>query len=203
MTEKYQENIITMIYPQHKKRRQEATRNYINKKIGPFIEIQNSPDNPTANKKYVEIAKRLGKGIPVQWLNGNADKAEKSFFKINKQGAPLNATERKLLKSRKKANCIAARAIVKRGKGYKYWADFSPENQEKITEFSEQIHDTLFLPPLTDANKEIRSLELPIAGNLFASSTLPLIYDLISITNDIDAKKLTDDNKGTDRYKRI
>ena len=175
-----------------------VTRDYINKKIGPFKDIQDAPNQATPNQKYIEIAKKLGRGIPVQWLTGNADKAEKSFFKINKQGAPLNPTERVLLQSRKKANCISARAIIKRGKGFKYWADFSPEAQEKITEFAEQIHDTLFLPPLTDANKEIRSIELPIAGNLFASSTLPLIYDLISIANNLEIKTLIDDKKGED-----
>lgn len=172
------------------------TRNYVNKRIGSFKDIQESNDKPGANPKYLEIAKKLGRGIPVQWLSGNADKAERSFFKINKQGAPLNPTERNLLKARKKGNCIAARAIIKRGKGYKYWADFNPDVQEKIIEFSEQIHDSLFLPPLTEANKEIRSLELPIAGNLFASTTLPLIYDFITITNNLDIKGLSEDKKG-------
>jgi hypothetical protein len=175
-----------------------VTRSYINKKIGSFKDIQEATNKPSANPKYIVIAKKLGRGIPVQWLIGNADKAERSFFKINKQGAPLNPTERKLLQSRKKSNCIAARAIIKRGKGYKYWADFPPESQEKITEFAEQIHDALFLPPLTEANKEIRSLELPIAGNLFASTTLPLIYDFITIVNNLDIKNLKDDNKGND-----
>ena len=174
------------------------TRNYVNKRIGSFKDIQESPNHPGANPKYIEISKKLGRGIPVQWLIGNADKAERSFFKINKQGAPLNPTERKLLKARKKANCIAARSIIKRGKGYKYWSDFTPEVQEKITEFAEQIHDALFLPPLTEANKEIRSLELPIAGNLFASSTLPLIYDFITVCNNLDLKGLSDDKKGDD-----
>jgi hypothetical protein len=171
-------------------------RNYINKKIGAFKDIQDAPTKPNANPKHIEISKKLGRGIPVQWLIGNADKAERSFFKINKQGAPLNATERKLLQDRKKANCIAARAIIKRGKGYKYWADFSPEIQEKITDFAEQIFDTLFLPPLTDANKEMRSLEQPIAGNLFVSATLPLIYEFITLTNNLDLKNLEDDKKG-------
>lgn len=172
------------------------TREYINKKIGSYAEIEKALTHVNAKPKHIEISKKLSVGIPVQWLYGDADKAETSFFKINKQGVPLNPTERKLLKSRKKANCIAARAIIKRGKGYKYWHEFKDDVQEKITLFSEQCHDILFLPPLVDSSKEIRTLDLPIAGTLLAAQTLPLVYDLISLTNNLDIKNLKDDKTG-------
>jgi hypothetical protein len=174
----------------------EKTRAYINKKFGAFATIKASLTATKPNPKHLEIAKKFSIGVPIQWQPGDADKAEKSFFKINKQGAPLNPTERKLLESRRKSNCIAARAIIKRGKGYKYWADFDDDVQSKITKFAEHIHDTLFLPPITESNKGIRSLEQPIAGIISSAQTLPLIYDFITLTNNLDLKILKDDKDG-------
>lgn len=175
----------------------DITRNYINKKLGSYKEIKKSLTELSPNPAHLAIAKKLGVGIPVQWQPGDSDKAERSFFKINKQGAPLNPTERKLLESRRKGNCIAARAIMKRGKGYKYWKGFDDETQLKISELAKQIHDALFLPPLTDKNDKIRSTELPIAGKLLSAQALPLLFDFLTLTNNLDLKKLKDDVIGS------
>ena len=155
----------------------EVTRNYIDARLGSYKQIEKSLTDPTPNPKHLAIARQLGTGIPIQWLSGDSDKAEQSFFKINKQGVALNTTERMLLQSRKKGNCIAARAIMKRGKGYKYWKDFSDDTQLKIAELAKQIHDALFSPPLTEKNDRIRSMDLPIAGKLLSAQSLPLLFD--------------------------
>lgn len=175
----------------------EITRNYINTRIGSYKDVKKALTATNPNPKYLTIAKKLGVGIPIQWQPGDSDKAEKSFFKINKQGAPLNPTERKLLEARKKGNCIAARAIMKRGTGYKYWRDFNDEIQTKISEFSKQIHDALFLPPLTDKNDKIRSLDLPMAGKLLSAQSLPLLFEFLILTNNLDLKKNKDDLDGS------
>ncbi len=39
---------------------------------------------------------------------------------------------------------------------------------------------------------------MPIAGNLFASSTLPLIYEFITVCNNLDTKSLNEDKKGVE-----
>jgi len=175
----------------------DITRNYINKNLGSYKNVKKALTDPTPNPKHLAIAKKLGTGIPVQWQPGDSDKAEKSFFKINKQGAPLNPTERKLLESRRKANCIAARAIMKRGKGYKYWKEFDDETQTKISELAKQIYDVLFLPPLTDKNDKIRTTELPIAGKILSAQALPLLFDFLTLTSNLDLKKLKDDITGS------
>ncbi len=52
------------------------------------------------------------------------------------------------MESRKKPNCIAARAIIRSGKGHKYWSQFSPESQAKIPELAKEINEILFSPKL-------------------------------------------------------
>ncbi len=163
----------------------EHTRKVVNKRIGIFS----------------ERAKDLGlRKLRVQWVQGGADKAETSFFKINQQGVELNKTEKILLKSRKKWNCIAARAIWKGGRGHKFWATFSAENQNEIQRIASEIHKILFTPPL---KTPVKNLHLPIAGRVSAS--LPLIFDFINSVNKIPSDfgtTLTDDATGdeTIRY---
>jgi HNH endonuclease len=132
----------------------------------------------------------------VQWVLGDAEKAEKSFFKINQQGVRLDRTEIELLKSRKKANCIAARAIWKGGKGHKFWADFPAENQSLIQSLGSEINRILFTPPL---KYPVKNLHLPIAGR--PSASLPLIFDFINFVNKVPSnfnEKLLDDSTGSE-----
>jgi hypothetical protein len=191
--------------PEEQKEIAKRTRNMINSKIGSYKEITASTVNPTeANPQYLKIAQNIGAySIQVQWVPGDATKAEHSFFNINQQGVQLNKTEIKLLESRHKGNCIAARAIKSAGKGHKYWANFSATNQKQIQEISEEINKILFSPPL---KTPVKSLELPIAGKLTASQTLPLILDFINIVNKIpvDFKEdLKDDINGDDTLKYL
>jgi hypothetical protein len=152
---------------------------------------------------YSERAKDIGlRKLRVQWVQGDATKAENSFFKINQQGVAVSKTEIKLLQSRKKPNCIAARAIWKAGKGHKFWADFPAENQSEIQRLSGEINKILFTPPL---KVPVKNLHLPIAGRISAS--LPLIFDFINIVNNVPtdfSKQLLDDVNGeeTIRYLR-
>lgn len=164
----------------------EEARKYVYKKVGAYKEITNSAltTNPN-NLKLIQIAKNLGAfSMQVQWVDGDASKAEKSFFKINQQGAPLNDTELKLLKSRKFPNCIAARAIIRSGTGYKYWSNFSADRQNKIEEIAKEINDILFSPPLSTP---IKSLDLPIAGKTSSAQALPLILDFVNLANGLPA----------------
>ncbi len=146
--------------------------------------------------EIVKYAKNLGAlAIQLQWVEGDARKAESSFFKINQQAAPIDKTELKLLESRRKPNSIAARAIIRSGKGHKYWSLFSTESQSEIQNLAAEINETLFAPKL---QTPIKTLDLPVGGKLYGSQTLPLILDFINIVNKLDPnnKGIIDDYTG-------
>ena len=181
----------------------ERTRKAIRKKIGAYEDYESVLTNPkTVKPEIVKKAMNLGAlAVQLQWVEGGVKKAETSFFKINREAAPINQTEMKLLESRKKPNSIAARAIIRSGKGHKYWSQFSPENQDKIQELAKEINEILFSPKL---DTPIKTLDIPIGGKLLSAQTLPLILDFVNITNGIetDSKETPpDDNDGIQTIK--
>ncbi len=106
----------------------EKTRQLVNQKIGSFKEIEAISRNriSTENDLKNEIAKNLGAlAIQLQWVDGNAAKAEDSFLKINQSATKISEAELELIKNREHSYAIAARAIVRAGKGYKYWSAYS------------------------------------------------------------------------------
>lgn len=181
----------------------EKTRKLIDNKIGKYQHIINAPQSENPNPAYVERAKNLGAySIQVQWVDGDAKKAEKSFFKINQQASKIDPTELKILRSRKKPNCIAARGIIRGGQGHKYWADFSAENQAEIQKISKEIHDILYSPVL---RTPVKTLDIPIGGKLFSAQSLPLILEFVNMANQIDKdfSKIPDDKDGNDTIKYL
>lgn len=176
----------------------DTARKKINKEIGKYSDFKLSMTNPDkVDPRIVESAKRLGvTAIPLQWVVGDATKAEKSFFKINQQPSPINPTELTILKSRKKPNCIAARAIVRSGSGHKYWSAFPLDVQNEIEVLAKEINSILFSPSL---NNPVKTLDVPVGGKLYSSQALSLILDFINLVNDtsIDfSESLEDDEIG-------
>ncbi|EPN2035908.1 GmrSD restriction endonuclease domain-containing protein [Clostridium botulinum] len=99
----------------------EITRNLINSNIGSYSELKSITRKPCDDEEKNKRAKNLGSlALQLQWVEGNSLKAEESFFRINQQGTPISPTEIKLIKSRNAANGLAARAIVRSGKGHNY-----------------------------------------------------------------------------------
>ncbi|MEZ6209425.1 MAG: HNH endonuclease signature motif containing protein [Candidatus Paceibacterota bacterium] len=181
----------------------DSVRKKIEKNIGSYSDFKLALTHPNkVDKTILERAKNLSSlAIQLQWVEGDANKAEVSFFKINRQASPINKTELILLESRKKPNCIAARAIIRSGKGHKYWSDFSPENQQRVEELAKEINTILFAPPL---HTPIKTQDIPIAGKAYSVQTLPLVLDFINIVNEIpnDFKdNLPDDNDGSETIK--
>jgi len=175
----------------------EKTRKLINKKIGSYSDYKLASAHPEKVKSdIVRKAKNLAAlAIQLQWVEGDASKAENSFFKINQQAAPINKTELKLLKSRRKPNSIAARAIIRSGKGHKYWSAFSSEKQKEIQKLADEINTILFNPKL---ETPIKTLDIPIGGKIYSAQTLPLILDFVNVTNKIElgSNGLEDDDSG-------
>ena len=100
------------------------TRDLIAEKIGTwqhFSRMQSQDLTPTELRKINAIVTR---GLQVQWVQGNAEKAEASFFKINTNGTPLDEIEELLLANRNKPIPIAARAVIRAGMGHKFGPGF-------------------------------------------------------------------------------
>lgn len=180
----------------------EETRKLIHKKVGSYNDFRLALTHPDKVKpEIVKSAKSLAAlAIQLQWVEGDASKAENSFFKINQQAAPIDKTELKLLESRKKPNSIAARAIIRSGTGHKYWSFFSKEIQAQIQEIAKEINEILFEPKL---QTPIKTLDLPVGGKLYSAQTLPLILDFVNIVNKIDFnnKGVNDDLTGEETIK--
>lgn len=158
-----------------------ATRKVVEKRIGKYQQIVNSPNEENPIPQLIQKAKNLGAySIQVQWVDGDAKKAESSFFKINQQASKIDPTELKILQSRKKANCIAARAIIRGGQGHKYWSDFSAENQVEIQNLAKEIHEVIYNPTL---KTPFKTLDIPLGGKLFSAQSLPLILEFVNMSN--------------------
>ncbi len=163
----------------------EDTKKLIRKRIGSYDDFKLALSNPEKVKHtIIKRAKNLSAlAIQLQWVEGDANKAESSFFKINQQAAPINKTELILLESRKKPNCISARAIVRSGKGHKYWSGFIFDSQLRVQELAKEINEILFSPTL---QTPIKTLDIPIGGKVYSAQTLPLILDLVNIANSVE-----------------
>ena len=176
----------------------EYTRQLIKRKIGSYSDHQFAIQNPSKSKpEVVAQAKRLAsQSVQLQWVKGDATKAEASFFKINQQASPIDKTELRLLKARKLPNALAARAIVRSGTGHKYWSRFTDERRTEIELQAKAINDLLFSPAL---KTPIKTLDLPVAGRGYSSQTLPLVFEFVNLVNGVKSDtKITADTTGDD-----
>ena len=180
--------------PEDQKKIAEETRKKVNKEVGAFKQYQLTIKYPDGVDSDIKRRARnlAALAIQVQWVEGDTSKAEASYFKINQQAAPIDKTEIKLIKARRKANGVATRAIIKSGKGHKYWSGFSDENQQKIQLLAININNILFKPGF---KTPIKTLDLPIAGKPYSTNTLSLIMDFVNIANSVN-KMLDDDTTG-------
>jgi hypothetical protein len=161
----------------------EKTRKIVNKEVGSYADLKFAIGNPQKALKpeHIDRAKKLGSlAINVQWVTGDANKAEHSFFKINQQGTVIDPTELAMLKARSSPNALAARAIVRAGVGHKYWSKFSEDFQIEIEAEAKAVYDNLFRPQL---QTPIKTTDIPIAGRAYSARTLPLIFDLVNLAN--------------------
>lgn len=167
----------------------DRTRSLINEKFGSFLEIWNISRNlsSTDDNEKVESAKNLGAlALHVQWVDGDASKAEDSFLKINQSATKISDAELELIKNRDMAFAIAARAVVRAGKGYSYWSNFSDEYQTKIISKAKDIHNIMFGTKTFDIN-DVNSF--PLAGTRSSSLTLDVVTQTIKICNGLDNTK--------------
>lgn len=160
----------------------EYTRKLIKRKLGSYQDHKFAIQFPEKSKpEVVERARRLGaQAVQLQWVKGDASKAEASFFKINQSATPIDKTELRLLKARTHPNALAARAIVRSGTGHKYWSRFDQAVRVEIEEQAKAINELLFAPAL---RTPIKTLDLPVAGKGYSAQTLPLIFEFVNLAS--------------------
>jgi hypothetical protein len=78
--------------------------------------------------------------------------------------------------------------------GHKYWSRFDSKTQTEIESLAKSINELLFTPEL---RTPIKTLDLPVAGRGYSSKTLPLVFDLVNIMNNIGPNEVADDPNGT------
>lgn len=165
-------------------RRMRAT---VEKQIGSFKQLRDMIQARAARPdvQYPDIVnKRLrhigSRRLDVQWVGGDADVAETSFFKINTQGTPLDKTEEDLLRNRQRAAAIAARSIVRAATGHKYWSRFEEPVRKQIENLAQKLNLLLFQP---EFETPIRTMYLPIGGRSSNLDALGVLVRLISFTD--------------------
>ena len=177
----------------------EKTRKLVEKTVRPYKHYKSALDSPKGiDDAIVQKARDLSRHtMQLQWVKGDVKKAEDSFFRINQEAVKISPIELALSKAREKPNGITARAIKNRGMGHKYWAKFSTEQQTEIEKVSKEIYDLIFIPPL---KKPIKSIDyLPLAGKSDSAYALPLVWNFVSIVNELmdkDIKDIPNDNDG-------
>ncbi|MDX2425003.1 MAG: DUF262 domain-containing protein [Cycloclasticus sp.] len=162
----------------------DKTRKLVKEKIGAWSYYKSLLDDNDNDDITPEQRKKLStltaRGLPVQWVKGDTDKAETSFFNINMKGTPLDPLEELLLRNRKKPVPIAARAIIRAGKGHRYWSLFDKDKAEIIEEQSLKLHRLLFDPEI---KKPIKTLDLPLSGSKGIRTAIQILIDFILIAN--------------------
>lgn len=160
------------------------TRVLIDRGVGSYEDFKSWGDHPAkADPNKLQIARRLGTlAVQVQWVEGNSESAEASFFKINQNASKINPAELRVLERRRTPIGITARAIVRSGKGHKYWSSFGLDVQNELEVFAQQLNALLFQPQLP--HSPIKTLDLPMAGEAYAAQSLPLVLDFIELVNE-------------------
>lgn len=172
----------------------QRTRALVNKTVGSYQDYAAARKNPAGAPE--DLRRRLSNlatnAIIAQWVpTTDAKSAEDSFFKINQAATPIDPTERRLLRARRSASAISARAITHGGTGHRYWSAFPKDTREEIEALGKSIYHALYDPPIS--GMPLTTLDVPVAGRGY--NALPFVFDLVNQANgvaveDTTAKKL-------------
>ncbi|MGW6291368.1 HNH endonuclease family protein [Streptomyces sp. NPDC055058] len=170
------------VIPSEQQKAAETTRKLIQESVGSFSELKTALQNPdTTSSEKLRLARNLSAfALQLQWVNGEAEKAESSFFRINQQATPIDPTELDMIKARHKPNALAARAFIRAGTGHKYWSSFEDSIQMEIESLAKDVYDLIFRPTL---DMSIRSTDLPVAGRGYSADSLKMVFELVNFVN--------------------
>lgn len=180
---------------EEQKKNANKTRELVNKRIGSWQHLSSKIESDSLDhEERRKLTPLVSRAIQIQWVKGDADKAESSFFKINTKGTPLDEIEELLLKNRKKSISIASRAIIRAGKGHKYWSSFGKDVSAEIEKTSKDLHTLLFDPEIKNP---IKTLDLPLGGPKGVRTSIQALIDLalISVRDQSGNPKLISDEQ--------
>ena len=163
------------------KRIAKRARLLIEQKVGRYSTLRSLLDQKVSDDQVaLKRANRLvTRALNLQWIQGNADVAETSFFKINSQGTPLDDTEEMLIKNRRKPIAIGARAILRSGTGHKYWSTFDATHKQRLEELAAEFYDLLFDP---ESTAPLKTLDVPFGGSVSPVDALSLLIEFLTIS---------------------
>lgn len=173
------------------------TRLVIEQRVGRFSALRNMLESQITDDplKYRRANRLFTRALNLQWIQGNADVAETSFFKINSQGTPLDDTEEMLIKNRRRPIAIGARAILRSGTGHKYWSSFSTENKDTVERAAAEFFELLFEP---ESNLPLKTLDVPFGGSVSPIEALSLLIDFLTISGSRSLETLSIDKYPND-----
>ncbi|WP_221639924.1 HNH endonuclease family protein [Actinoallomurus bryophytorum] len=179
--------------PQEQQKAAQATRDLIRESVGSYSELSLALRNSdTTPKERLRLARNLSAfAINLQWVAGEAEKAESSFFKINQQATPIDDTELDMIKARRKPNALAARAFIRAGTGHKYWSAFDESVQSDIEKLAKEVYDLIFKP---DLDSQIKTSDLPVAGRGYSADSVKMVFELVNFVNDFEPEMWRDES---------
>ncbi|MBB4193358.1 hypothetical protein GGE45_003065 [Rhizobium aethiopicum] len=182
--------------PEEQLKLAEQTRKLVEGSIGTYGSYLDANRTQFATQRIKErVGMMNSNSFIAQWVPAvDANGAENSFFKINQAPTPVDPVEKRILRSRTSAVAIATRAINRSGTGHKYWGEFTPDTQREIEYLGKAVYEALYLPPMGEL--PIKTSDVPVGGRGYSS--LPFVFDLVSLINNIGAKDpLLQDENGT------
>lgn len=188
------------VIPEEQKKAAKATRDLIQNSVGSFSDLKLALQNSdTASRDRLRLARNLSAfALQLQWVNGESEKAETSFYRINQQATPIDPTELDIIKARRKPNALAARAFIRAGTGHKYWSSFDGNVQTAIQSLAEDVYDLMFKPTL---DLSIRSSDLPVAGKGYSADSLKMVFELVNFVNGLQPESWRHEDEKKKRQK--
>jgi hypothetical protein len=169
----------------HQKKLHIQTKELIEKRIGSYHQIYHGAKE--VNPRAIEIPQSALRGrnitnrrAPILKVDGSAEIAEESYFKINANPVLIDSTELDVIHARRKPNAIATRAIIRAGRGHKYWGKLP--NSEEIESLSSEVFQLLF-----GQFEDIKSTspDLPRAGQPYSEAAFKMVLDIVNMFNDV------------------
>lgn len=172
--------------PDEQKKIAMKTRRLVERTVGKYATLKQL----VGSKAPIDISMKraqtmVTRAVSVQWIQGDAAVAETSFFKINTQGTPLDEIEEMLIRNRRKAISISARAILRAGTGHEYWSKFKEETRGKIVSLAYTFYQLMFEPEM---EQPVKTLDLPLGGSISPVDALAMLIEFLAIAGTKDGK---------------